>query len=50
MFDEDFLLMTTEAETETWVAFKIVTKFLGKNEDPDYVTIVANKLKNYFLN
>jgi hypothetical protein len=43
IFDEDFLLTTTEVEREAWVAFKsVVTKFLGNNKDPDYVTIVAN--------
>jgi hypothetical protein len=30
-----------------WIAFKsVVTKFLGNNKDPDYVTIVANMLEN----
>jgi hypothetical protein len=43
MFDEDFLLTMTEVEREDWTAFKrVVTKFLGNNKDPDYVTIVAN--------
>jgi hypothetical protein len=40
MFDEDFLLTMTEA------AFKrIVSKFLGNNKNPDYVTVVANMLQ-----
>jgi hypothetical protein len=43
MFDEDFLLTMTEVERQDWTAFKrVVTKFLGNNKDPDYVTIVAN--------
>jgi hypothetical protein len=46
MFDEDFLLTMTEVEREAWIAFKsVVTKFLGNNKDPDYVTIVANMLE-----
>jgi hypothetical protein len=61
MFDEDFLLTMTEVERETWIAFKsVVTKFLGNNKDPDYVTIckyareiqslgVLNELKNSFF-
>jgi hypothetical protein len=48
MFDEDFLLTVTEAEKEVWIAFKsVVTKFLGNNKDPDYVTIVANMLEKF---
>jgi hypothetical protein len=48
MFDEDFLLAMTEVETEAWIAFKsVVTKFLGNNKDPDYVTIVANMLEKF---
>jgi hypothetical protein len=47
MFDEDFLLTTTEVEREAWIAFEsFVTKFLGNNKDPDYVTIAANVLEN----
>jgi hypothetical protein len=47
MFDEDFLLTMTEVEREAWIAFKsVVTKFLGNNKDPDYVTLVANMLEN----
>jgi hypothetical protein len=46
MFDEDFLLTMTEVEREAWRVFKsVVTKFLGNNEDPDYVTVVANMLE-----
>jgi hypothetical protein len=48
MFNEDFLLMMTEVEREAWIAFKcVVTKFLGNNKDPDYVTIVANMLEKF---
>jgi hypothetical protein len=47
MFDEDFPLMT-EVERKAWIAFKsVVTKFLGNNKDPDYVTIVANMLEKF---
>jgi hypothetical protein len=43
MFHEDSLLTMTEVEREAWIAFKsVVTKFLGNNKDPDYVTVVAN--------
>jgi hypothetical protein len=36
----------TEFEREGWIAFRrVVTKFLGNNKDPDYVTVVANMLK-----
>jgi hypothetical protein len=43
MFGEDFLLTMTEVEREAWIAFKsVVTKFLGNNKNPNYVTIVAN--------
>jgi hypothetical protein len=43
MFKEDLLLMMTEVEREAWIALRsVVTKFLGNNKDPDYVTIVAN--------
>jgi hypothetical protein len=32
----------TEGEREAWIAFKcVVTKFLGNNKDPHYVTVVA---------
>jgi hypothetical protein len=48
MFDEDFLLTMTEVEREAWIAFKsVVTKFLGNNKDPDYVTVVANMLEKF---
>jgi hypothetical protein len=48
MFDEDFLLKITEAEREAWIAFKsVVTKFLGNNKYPDYLTIVANLLEKF---
>jgi hypothetical protein len=47
MFDEDFLLIT-EVEREAWIAFKsVVTKFLGNNKDPDYITTVANMLEKF---
>jgi hypothetical protein len=46
IFDEDFLLTMTEVERQAWIAFRsVVTKFLGNNKDPDYVTIVANMLQ-----
>jgi hypothetical protein len=42
MLDEDFLLTMTEVEREAWIAFKsVVTKSLGNNKHPDYVTIFA---------
>jgi hypothetical protein len=48
MFGEDFLLTMTEVEIEAWIAFKsVVTKFLGNNKDPDYVTIIANVLEKF---
>jgi hypothetical protein len=48
MFNENFLLMMTEVEREAWISFKrVVTKFLGNNKDPDYVTIVANMLEKF---
>jgi hypothetical protein len=48
MFDEDFLLTMTEVERESMIAFRsVVTKFLGNNKDPDYVTIVANMLEKF---
>jgi hypothetical protein len=48
MFDEDFLLMMTEVEREAWIAFKsVVTKFLGNNKGPDYITNVANMLEKF---
>jgi hypothetical protein len=48
MFDEDFLVTMTEVEREAWIAFRsVVTKLLGKNKDPDYVTIVANMLEKF---
>jgi hypothetical protein len=46
MFDYDLLL--TMIERETWIAFKsVVTRFLGNNKNPDYVTIVANMLEKF---
>jgi hypothetical protein len=37
-----------EVEREAWIAFKsVVTKFLGNNKDPDYVTVVANMLEKF---
>jgi hypothetical protein len=40
--------MITEVEREAWIAFEsVVTKFLGNNKDPDYVTVVANKLEKF---
>jgi hypothetical protein len=48
VFDEDFLLTMTEVEREAWIAFRsVVTKFMGNNKDPDYVTIVANMLEKF---
>jgi hypothetical protein len=48
MFYEYFLLTMTEVEREAWIAHKsVVTKFPGKNKDPDYVTIVANMLEKF---
>jgi hypothetical protein len=48
MFEEDFLLTMAEVEREAYIAFKsVVTKFLGNNKDPDYVTIVANMLEKF---
>jgi hypothetical protein len=48
MFDEDFFLTITEVEREAWIAFKsVVTKFLGNNRGPDYVTVVANMLEKF---
>jgi hypothetical protein len=48
MFDEDFLLTMAEVERETWIAFTcVVTKFLGNNKNPDYVTIVPNMLEKF---
>jgi hypothetical protein len=38
----------TEVERVAWIAFKsVVTKFLGNNKDPDYVTIVGNMLEKF---
>jgi hypothetical protein len=48
MFDKDFLLTTTEIEREAWLVFKsVVTKLLGNNKEPDFVTIVANMLEKF---
>jgi hypothetical protein len=48
IFDKDFLLTITEVEREAWIAFNsVVTKFLGNNKDPGYVTIVANMLEKF---
>jgi hypothetical protein len=48
MFNEDFLFTMTEVERKAWIAFKsVVTKFLGNNKDPAYVTIVANMLLKF---
>jgi hypothetical protein len=48
IFDEYFLFTMTEVEREAWIAFKrVVTKFLGSNKDPDYVTVVANMLETF---
>jgi hypothetical protein len=48
IFDEGFLLTMTEVEGEAWMAFKsVVTKFLGNNKDPDFVTIVTNMLEKF---
>jgi hypothetical protein len=46
MFDEDFLLAMTEVEREAWIAFRsVVTKVLGNNKGPNYITIVENMLE-----
>jgi hypothetical protein len=38
----------TEVEREAWIAFRsVVTRFLGNNKDPDYVTVVSNMLENF---
>jgi hypothetical protein len=38
----------TEVERQAWIVYKsIVTKFLGKNKDPDFVTLVANMLEKF---
>jgi hypothetical protein len=48
IFDESFLLTMTEVEREVWIAFRsVVTKLLGDNKDPDYVTIFANMLEKF---
>jgi hypothetical protein len=40
--------MTTEVETENWIAFKsVVTKIVRNKYDPDYVTLVANMLEKF---
>jgi hypothetical protein len=48
MFDEDCLHTLTEVAREAWIVFRcVVTKFLGNNKDPDYVTAVANILEKF---
>jgi hypothetical protein len=48
MLDGYFLLTMTEVERETWIPFRsVVTKLLGNNKDPDYITIVANMLETF---
>jgi hypothetical protein len=48
IFDEDFLLTTTEGEREAWIAFKrVVTKFLENNKDPNYITNCINMLQKF---
>jgi hypothetical protein len=48
MFGEDFLVRMTEFKREACITFKsVVTKLLGNNKDPDYVTIVANMLEQF---
>jgi hypothetical protein len=48
MSNEDFRFTMTEVEREAWIIFKsVVTKFLGNNKDPDYVTNVANMLEKF---
>jgi hypothetical protein len=48
MFDEGFLLTVTEVEREAWIAFKnVVTRFVGNNKNPDYVTVFAHLLENF---
>jgi hypothetical protein len=48
IFNEDFLLTMTEVEREACIAFRsVVSKFVGNNKEPDYVTIVANMLEKF---
>jgi hypothetical protein len=48
MFVEDFHITLTEVEREAWIAFRsVVTRFLGNNKDPDYITTVANMLEKF---
>jgi hypothetical protein len=48
MFGEDFPVTMTEVEREAWITVRcVVTKFLGNNKDPNYVTIVANILEKF---
>jgi hypothetical protein len=49
MFNEDFLLTMTAVEREAWIAFKVVSKFLENNKNPDYITIVKNMLEKFSL-
>jgi hypothetical protein len=47
-FGENFLLTMTKVEREAWIAFQtVVTKLLGNNKDPDYVTIFAYMLEKF---
>jgi hypothetical protein len=47
-FDEGFLLTMSEVERKAWIAFNsVITKFLGNNKDPDYVTIFTNMLEKF---
>ena len=48
MFDVNFESTMTLNEKEAWVSFKlVVTKFLGNEKDPEYVSIVANMLQKF---
>jgi hypothetical protein len=48
IFGEDFPLRMAEGERESWITFmSVVTKFLGNNKEPEYVTIDANMLEKF---
>jgi hypothetical protein len=48
MLDEDFLLTMSEVQREAWIVFKsAVTKFMGNNKDPDYITTVVYMLEKF---
>jgi hypothetical protein len=50
VFNDYFLLTMIVAEREAWITIKsVVTKFVGNNKHPDYVTIVTNMLDTQSL-